>query len=341
MREVCFHVGFKKETYKEVLWVNKKSSQQTMDERELYNRLKSRCPVKQLNFDKDLSKYPSLHKELMDIKRYNTYYVRMVLKKILDTITPEDEWVYEEYLPLLQCQPPQAGDYEDVILYSIGSEVGIRLWEKPRLISSLSTTGFRTWEAAIYLCLYLYRMGPMNLYKQCILELGAGTGLVSIFLYKWLKGNCKIYITDGDSNLLESSLLRNLSLNGISNLSNNNDNDSNDSNKIIRQRLVWDEDKNIPKDVTLLVGADITYDSTSFVALCRCIKSCLRLKSCQEMLISCTIRSKETINQFLEECNRNGLNITCVSENDTSIIQDMENLLYRKLIAPTHIYRIT
>ena len=308
-----------------------------MDERELYNRLKSRCPVKQLDFDKDLSKYRSLHKELMEIKQYNAYYVKTVLKRILGTRTPEDEWVYEEYLSLLKCQPPQAGDYEDVILYSIGSGVRIKLWEKPRLISSLSTTGFRTWEAALYLCVYLYKMGPKNLYGQRILELGAGTGLVSIFLYKWLMGDCKIYITDGDSDLLEDSLLRNLRLNGISsNLSNNNN-----DNNIIRQRLVWDEDKNIPEDVTLLIGADITYDSTSFAALCRCIKSCLRLKSCQEMLIACTIRSEETINQFLEGCNKNGLKSVCISENDPVIIQDMENLLYKELIAPIHIYRIT
>ena len=308
-----------------------------MEESELYKRFKSRCPVKQLNFHEDLSKYQSLQKELMDIKQYNAYYVKLVLKRILDTTIPEDEWVYEEYLSLLNCQPPQDGDYEDVIEYSIGgcSGIEIKLWEKPKLISSLSTTGFRTWEAAIYICLYLYRRGPSEVNGQCILELGAGTGLVSMFLYKWLNGKCKQYITDGDSNLLENTLLKNLTLNGINNFSSTN------NNGIVRQRLIWDEDTTIPEDVTFLIGADITYDSTSFVALCRCIESFLRLESCKQMLISCTIRNEETISQFLEECDKNGLAVECVSENDPIIVQDMENLLYKELIAPICVYKIT
>lgn len=52
-----------------------------MEESELYKRFKSRCPVKQLNFHEDLSKYQSLQKELMDIKQYNAYYVKIVLNK--------------------------------------------------------------------------------------------------------------------------------------------------------------------------------------------------------------------------------------------------------------------
>ena len=51
--------------------------QQVMEERDS----RARCPMKQLNFRKHLSKYQSLQKELMDIKQYNAYYVKIVLKK--------------------------------------------------------------------------------------------------------------------------------------------------------------------------------------------------------------------------------------------------------------------
>ncbi|CAL9729197.1 protein-lysine N-methyltransferase Efm3p [Monosporozyma unispora] len=295
---------------------------------QLFKQLRGRCPVKQLSLNDEICNYSGeLYEELTKIKEYNPYYVKTVLKTIIDK-SIDIEWIYEEYMKVLNVSPPTGGNYEDIIEYPLSNDVTIKIWEKPKLISCLSTTGFRTWEAALYLCIYFSTMKLDD--NTTFLELGAGTGLVSMFLYKQLHGQCKNYITDGDTNLLEDSLLKNLRLNEIA------------SKQIIRQRLIWNEDKNIPLDVNILIGADITYDSSYFPQLCQCIHDFLHHdeSKCKEMIISCTVRSEETLAAFRTEISKVNLTIELVSNNDPEIIAHMESILYKKLIAPIHVYRI-
>lgn len=90
----------------------------------------------------------------------------------------------------------------------------ITLLEAPSLLASSGTTGFRTWEAALFLGTYLSSPKGIHLITgKTVLELGAGTGLLSIFCAKHL-GAQRVLVTDG-SQMVISDLKANLNLNGL------------------------------------------------------------------------------------------------------------------------------
>lgn len=90
----------------------------------------------------------------------------------------------------------------------------VTLLEAPSLLASSGTTGFRTWEAALFLGSYLSSSEGMHLINgKSILELGAGTGFLSIFCAKHL-GAQRVLATDG-SQMVISDLQSNLHLNGL------------------------------------------------------------------------------------------------------------------------------
>jgi ribosomal protein L11 methylase PrmA len=72
------------------------------------------------------------------------------------------------------------------------------------LISGSNTTGFRTWEAALHLGSYLLTEEGRSLVKdKNILELGAGTGFLSLLCAKHL-GAKHTTSTDGDEGVVEA-----------------------------------------------------------------------------------------------------------------------------------------
>ena len=90
----------------------------------------------------------------------------------------------------------------------------VTLLEAPSLLASSGTTGFRTWEAALFLGAYLASPEGANYISgKSILELGAGTGFLSIFCAKYLSAQ-RVLATDG-SQLVISDLKSNLHLNGL------------------------------------------------------------------------------------------------------------------------------
>lgn len=129
----------------------------------------------------------------------------------------------------------------------------ITLLERRNLISGSSTTGFRTWEAALHLSSYLLTpSGQLLIQDKSVFELGAGTGFVSILCAKHL-GARHVTATDGDEAVVEA-LKENLFLNGLD-----------DQAKINASVLRWgralngswveDECEEWPCDI--LLGADI------------------------------------------------------------------------------------
>lgn len=97
-----------------------------------------------------------------------------------------------------------------------GPEPTLTLLERRQLISGSLTTGFRTWEAALHLGAYLLSGPGQDLIKgKSILELGAGTGFLSILCAKQLGAN-HVTSTDGDEGVVEA-LKENLFLNGLDN----------------------------------------------------------------------------------------------------------------------------
>lgn len=107
------------------------------------------------------------------------------------------------------CLPPSSN------LSSIPEkEPTIALLERRNLISGSSTTGFRTWEAALHLGSYLLTPeGDALVRDKNVFELGAGTGFVSILCAKHL-GAEHVTATDGDEAVIEA-LKENLFLNGL------------------------------------------------------------------------------------------------------------------------------
>ena len=82
------------------------------------------------------------------------------------------------------------------------------------MLASSGTTGFRTWEAALFLGTYLCSTEGQKLIRgKCILELGSGTGFLSILCAKHL-GAGHVLATDGSGEVI-THMQTNLSLNGL------------------------------------------------------------------------------------------------------------------------------
>ena len=90
----------------------------------------------------------------------------------------------------------------------------VTLLEAPSLLASSGTTGFRTWEAALFLGTYLYSSeGRHFVTGKDVLELGAGRGYLSILCVKYL-GAQRVLATDGSEEVL-SDLKSNIHINEL------------------------------------------------------------------------------------------------------------------------------
>lgn len=141
-------------------------------------------------------------------------------------------------------------------------EVGDRtvtLLERRHLISGSQTTGFRTWEAALHLGRYLMTAeGSSLIIGKSVLELGAGTGFLSILCAKHLESR-HVTTTDGDEGVVEA-LKENLFLNHLD-----------DERKVLTSVLRWgrglkgtwveDDCETWPYDT--IIGADIVGNLTN------------------------------------------------------------------------------
>ncbi|SMN21983.1 similar to Saccharomyces cerevisiae YJR129C EFM3 Putative protein of unknown function [Maudiozyma saulgeensis] len=293
----------------------------------IVDQLYARRPVETLSFDSETA-FETLRDQLLEIKQINAYYVKKVLKRIIDLglYIDDTDWIYDEYVTLLNVTDKDQYSQIDSIRYFFknkyeidGDRIYVDIYEKPNLISASGTTGFRTWEASLFLCEYILQ-NEILFKDQNILELGCGTGICSILLEK-MQYPQKIYVTDGDSELISNQLVRNFELNKIS-----RDNNSN----IVLQRLWWNEDK-IPNDIDIVIGADITFDASLFDSLCQCLLECLTY--CKICLISATIRNQDTTDSFILTTKKLGMKIEEISRTET-----LENTT---LLAPVVIYKIS
>ena len=83
-------------------------------------------------------------------------------------------------------------------------DASVTLLESRAVISSSGTTGLRTWEAALLLGSYLTSPSGFELVQgKRVLELGAGTGMLSILCAKHLAVS-GIVATDGDEAVVDA-----------------------------------------------------------------------------------------------------------------------------------------
>lgn len=132
----------------------------------------------------------------------------------------------------------------------LGPEEGqktITTTESPSVILSSGTTGFRTWEAALHLATYLSldrEAGSQYIHGQRVLELGAGTGLLSLFVARYL-GPARVLATDCDEGIVARTA-ECARMNRVSGLD--------------ARVLVWGEEVDgVVGDVDTALGADLVH----------------------------------------------------------------------------------
>ena len=111
-----------------------------------------------------------------------------------------------------------AAQHKVYVTYTLPeSELGgrtVTTLEARAMLASSGTTGLRTWEAALQLGSFLSSaQGVSAIKKKNILELGAGTGFLSILCAKHL-GAKYVVSTDGSGEVVDD-IMANLYLNGL------------------------------------------------------------------------------------------------------------------------------
>lgn len=107
------------------------------------------------------------------------------------------------------CLPDRGKVDEDA-----SREPTVTLLERRYLVQGSRVTGYRTWEASLHLGSYLLTEAGKDIVKgKNILELGAGTGFLSLLCAKHLQAN-HVTTTDGDEGVVEA-LQENFELNDL------------------------------------------------------------------------------------------------------------------------------
>lgn len=236
---------------------------------------------------------------LRGISAHNGYYAKVFLKayiRMLETHSEVCEDLYELY-----CLPEILGGIElpsttpDILQYAIGATgQTVLIEETPKVISGAGTTGLRTWEAAIALMGFL---SHLSLAFKLVMELGAGTGLVSLSLLK-TKNVLELTVTDGNSALLEN-FSRSLELNELSSTA-----------RLSLVQLEWgttnitkEEFVRLAPEAEVVVAADVTYDALVIPCLCDTLEDCFS-RATTVAYVAATIRNPSTIAVWEKELDR-------------------------------------
>jgi predicted nicotinamide N-methyase len=182
----------------------------------------------------------------------------------------------------------------------------ITLLESRFTLSAAGTTGLRTWEASLPLGQYLCA-NPEVVRGKRILELGAGTGYLSILCAKYL-GAEHVVASDGSDDVI-NHLPDNLFLNGLQG-----------SERVLPMDLKWghalvgteESDWNGGRDVDVVIGADVTYDSRLHAPLAGTLQELSALYPKVEIIIAATERNEKTFESFLNTCQRVGYEVNHV-----------------------------
>lgn len=204
-----------------------------------------------------------------------------------------------------EVEAAQEKSYVTYAVTSLSAETPpmITISESRNLLGGTGTTGFRTWEACLQLGDFLCSSScppDLSLNNKTILELGCGTGYLSVLCAKYLKA-AHVTATDGFDNVVddldETFLLNDLEI-----------------SPLIRTRLLkWGSSsfgKNCGNDETFLegkapdiiLGADVTYDVAALPVLCETLQDLLEAYPTVQILIASTVRNEDTFQKFLDLC---------------------------------------
>ncbi|KAF2834377.1 hypothetical protein M501DRAFT_944258 [Patellaria atrata CBS 101060] len=262
-------------------------------------------------FDLDNIQYPPP-------ERYRLRVLKELIRKIESSIDdPEEDEISDDLMSSLSellssklLSEADAAQQKSYVTYSLltsesepSSDRTVTLLESRSVISSTGTTGLRTWEAALHLGAFLSSNDGKNYVSgKNILELGAGTGFVSILCAKHL-GAKHVTATDGDEGIVDS-LNTNIFL---------NDQDADRRVEAGVLRWGWSiSEFSYGETITdepygLIIGADVTYDKSVIPSLVSTLRELLALCPTADVLIAATIRNEKTFQSFLAACARHKL----------------------------------
>lgn len=210
----------------------------------------------------------------------------------------------------------------------------ITLLEAPSLLASSGTTGFRTWEAALFLGAFLATDGNRFVAHRNVVELGAGTGFLSIFCAKHL-GVQRMLATDGSLEVV-NDLKTNLHLNNL------------DRSGVIQAGVLqWGHTlingvadcREAHMVYDLAIGADVTYDINSIPSLIATMRDLFELYPKLQIMICATVRNKETLELFTIACSKNGFTSNKLDVPTTAV--DKQTGFFHPAVTPIDIYLIS
>ena len=241
--------------------------------------------------------------------------------------------------PLEAAQSPSVLTYslpylnEDIMRNTIFIE------ECPNLLASAGTTGLRTWDACLHLGTYLATEGKSLIMGKSVLELGVGTGLLSIICAGPLSA-AYVLATDGDPEV-GKTIETNIKL--------NRHHSRTSARRIPLEARVlnWDSSSTLGSVLPskggnvlydTILGADITYSPDSVEALASTLGGLSDLCPNAEIIISATIRNEDTFDFFLAYCLALGLSAYDIDFRCPRI--ELQKGLFHSLDPPIRIVRI-
>lgn len=217
---------------------------------------------------------------------------------------------------IADMSPLEAAQQSTVLTYCLpygGQEAWnncILIKESPNVLGSAGGTGRRTWGACLHLATYLATEGRSLITGKSVLELGVGTGLLSIVCAGPLSA-AYVLATDGDTEVdksIQESLKLNSHLSGTS------------SGKIplemrvlewgsaaVLGRVLQSKGGNILYDTIL--GADITYSLDSLEPLASTLGGLAELYPRADIVVAATMRNEDTFDLFVAHCLNHSLSV--------------------------------
>ncbi|EXJ53624.1 uncharacterized protein A1O5_13075 [Cladophialophora psammophila CBS 110553] len=248
--------------------------------------------------------------------RYQSRILRRLIEEIENACkNPEQDQVsdhlmehmgYLSSLPqqdhLQEAQQPHVHSYYPPFPLDEPGVTPVLIYETRNLLSRGNNVGLRTWEAALHLAWYLFSQQPGPVDGKNVLELGAGTGFLSLLCAAHLNAS-SVVATDGLGHVCQS-LEKNVSLN--------------QENKVLEgcrmpevRQLDWTDRPAIDQLLNeaeesgmrydLILGADITYHPDILRPLAEVLSILKDHFPNVVILISAAIRS-DTFSQFTAIC---------------------------------------
>ncbi|PWY77112.1 hypothetical protein BO70DRAFT_363660 [Aspergillus heteromorphus CBS 117.55] len=208
--------------------------------------------------------------------------------------------------------------------------------ESRNAIVTAGTTGHRTWEAALHLATYLSTpQGSSHIAGKRVLELGAGTGLVSMFCAKYLDPEI-VVATDLERGLMEQIQ------------------DCAVRNGLGKERFrgciwEWGQEMELGEGETdgergktgfdVAFGADLIYDTDLVPLLVQTVKNLFTSYGIQEFLISATLRNEDTFGTFLGACEKEHLVVDRIPFDSPK--EEEQTGFFHSTAIPIRTYRIS